>query len=147
MEEVMASKWSPNLATLALSQAPGAVPPKPCATSLNFYGTAHFSIQASIAASDAGLGGAVVVANITVNSAPFITTQPASLTVGAGNTAQFVVRASGTATLTYQWKFNGGAMAGATNATLNSTNTGKYTATGTGAGDWIYRVGRLLIVD
>ncbi len=39
--------------------------------------------------------------------APSITTQPASQTVTAGQTARFSVVASGTAPLTYQWRKNG----------------------------------------
>src|SRR5258708_16556784 len=38
--------------------------------------------------------------------APSITTQPASRTVTAGQTAAFTVAATGTAPLTYQWKKN-----------------------------------------
>src|SRR5439155_2755833 len=39
--------------------------------------------------------------------APSITTQPASQTVTAGQTASFSVAATGTAPLSYQWKKNG----------------------------------------
>ena len=40
-------------------------------------------------------------------AAPSITTQPASQTVTAGQTATFTVAATGTAPMTYQWKMNG----------------------------------------
>ena len=43
-----------------------------------------------------------------------ITTQPASQTVTAGQTATFSVTATGTAPLSYQWKKNGAAISGAT---------------------------------
>jgi hypothetical protein len=46
--------------------------------------------------------------------APSITTQPASVTVTAGQTATFSVVASGTAPLSYQWQKNGVAISGAT---------------------------------
>ena len=46
--------------------------------------------------------------------APVITSQPANATVTEGNTAQFSVTATGTAPLTYQWRRNGAAIAGAT---------------------------------
>jgi hypothetical protein len=45
---------------------------------------------------------------------PTITTQPASTTVAVGQTATFSVVASGTGTLTYQWRKNGAAIGGAT---------------------------------
>jgi len=61
---------------------------------------------------------------------PAITTQPTSLTVIAGSTATFSVTASGT-TLAYQWRRNGTAISGATNAThrIASTTTADNGAT------------------
>jgi len=50
------------------------------------------------------------------NMAPTITTQPASQTVTAGQTATFVVVASGTAPLSYQWQKNGANISGATSS-------------------------------
>jgi uncharacterized protein (TIGR02145 family) len=47
-------------------------------------------------------------------TAPSITTQPASQTVSVGQTATFTVGASGTPTLTYQWRKAGAAIGGAT---------------------------------
>ncbi len=60
---------------------------------------------------------------LTVNSgsggtAPTITTQPASRTVTAGQAASFSVTASGSATLTYQWRKSGTAISGATSSTF-----------------------------
>ncbi len=60
-------------------------------------------------------------ATLTVNAsavAPTITTQPASQTVTAGQTATFNVAATGTAPLSYQWKKNGTAISGATSSVL-----------------------------
>lgn len=73
-------------------------------------------------------------ATLTVVTAPAITTQPASKTVTAGGSATFSVVATGSATLTYQWKFNGSAISGATatSYTINncqSANAGSYTVT------------------
>ena len=48
---------------------------------------------------------------------PTITTQPASVTITAGQTATFNVAATGTAPLSYQWLQNGVAISGATGAT------------------------------
>ncbi len=65
--------------------------------------------------------------------APSITTQPASRTVTAGQTAGFTVAATGTAPLTYQWKKNGTAISGATSssyttpATTSSDNGAQFT--------------------
>ena len=69
-------------------------------------------------------------ATLTVNAAavaPSITTQPTNLTVTAGQAATFIVVASGTAPLSYQWQKNGTNISGATLAT--------YTTLATTAGD------------
>ena len=55
--------------------------------------------------------------------APTITTQPANQTITTGQSATFSVVASGTAPLTYQWKKNGTAIAGATSATYTTPAT------------------------
>ncbi len=59
--------------------------------------------------------------------------------VGAGGTAAFWVLARGTPRFSYQWNFNGGAIAGATNAVLvitdaQAANAGSYTVTVSNAG-------------
>lgn len=61
-----------------------------------------------------------------------ISKHPESITVSAGATAQISVTASGTPAPTYQWQFNGTAIAGATGTTLSlsnvsSANAGSYT--------------------
>ncbi len=55
--------------------------------------------------------------------APSITTQPASQTVTAGQTATFTVVASGTAPLSYQWQKNGANIAGATSSSYTTPAT------------------------
>jgi YVTN family beta-propeller protein len=70
--------------------------------------------------------------SITSGQLPLISAGPVNLNLTAGLTADFNVTASGPGTLTYQWKFNGVAIAGATNSTLtipsvNATNQGVYT--------------------
>jgi hypothetical protein len=65
-------------------------------------------------------------ATLTVNAAaaaPTITTQPASVTVTAGQTATFTVVASGTQPLSYQWAMNGSAISGATSASYTTPAT------------------------
>jgi Putative Ig domain len=56
----------------------------------------------------------VVHARPLANSAPSITSQPMSQTIGAGQMATFSVSASGTDLLSYRWKKNGMAITGAT---------------------------------
>ena len=75
--------------------------------------------------------------SITANFAPLapsITTQPVSQTVTTGSNVTFTVAASGAPPLTYQWKKNGVAIAGATTDTLSLSNVqlsdaGIYTVT------------------
>jgi hypothetical protein len=68
-------------------------------------------------------------AMLTVDSAPGITSQPANLTVTAGQTATFTVAATGTAPLGYQWQqgttnISGASSASYTIAATSSANTG-----------------------
>lgn len=67
-------------------------------------------------------------------AAPAITTQPSAQTVTAGGNVSFSVVATGTAPLTYQWKLNGAAIAGATSSSYaisnaQSSQAGDYTVT------------------
>jgi len=67
-----------------------------------------------------------VAATPTVNAAPVapsITTQPASQTVTAGQTASFSVAATGTSPLSFQWNKNGTAISGATSSTYTTPTT------------------------
>ena len=69
---------------------------------------------------------------VIVGLAPSISAQPQSHAMPVGTLASFAVTASGTGPLTYQWKFNGTAIALATNSTLSitnaqTTNNGSYT--------------------
>ena len=64
---------------------------------------------------------------------PTITTQPASQTVLANQTATFIVTATGSTPLSYQWRHNGTNIASATNSALVLTNVqfthyGNYSA-------------------
>jgi len=54
---------------------------------------------------------------------PVITSQPASTTNVAGTTASFIVAASGTAPLSYQWQKNGSDIPEATSATYTTPPT------------------------
>jgi hypothetical protein len=55
-------------------------------------------------------------------SGPIIVFQPTNQVVAAGRTAGFSVMASGAGTLSYQWRFNGTGITGATNGALTLTN-------------------------
>jgi alpha-tubulin suppressor-like RCC1 family protein len=66
----------------------------------------------------------VTVAPPPVVTAPSINTQPAALSVVAGNTATFTVTVNGTAPYTYQWRRNGSSIAGATSQVLTLLNVG-----------------------
>jgi|GEM_PF-1407407 len=59
---------------------------------------------------------------LTVLRPPFITAQPTNFTVLAGGTANFSVTAGGTPPLSFQWRFNGTNLPGATSATLSVPN-------------------------
>ena len=87
---------------------------------------------ANVQASQAGLYSVVVSnpygtavsanATLTVTTAPFVASHPQSLTVLKGTNAAFSVTAGGDGPFTYQWRFGGGTLAGATNNPLTLTN-------------------------
>ena len=73
-----------------------------------------------------------VVAVLTCNAPPYILSQPQNQMVGQGQNGSFSVASIGLAPVTYQWRRNGLAVAGATSSTLALTNiqanqAGSYT--------------------
>jgi trimeric autotransporter adhesin len=64
-----------------------------------------------------------LVATLTVSSAPNITTNPVSQTVGLNTNVTFTVAATGTAPLKFQWKKDGTNILNATNTTYQIPNT------------------------
>lgn len=59
--------------------------------------------------------------------APVIVTQPQSQSVASGQTVNLFVVATGTGTLTYQWRLNGVDIAGATSSSYAAAVVGNYT--------------------
>lgn len=65
----------------------------------------------------------ILVSSLSASAATVILTQPQALTVNAGSTAEFTVAAKNSSSeLSYQWKYNGNALAGKTNSTLLMEN-------------------------
>ncbi|HQL79366.1 MAG TPA: immunoglobulin domain-containing protein, partial [Verrucomicrobiota bacterium] len=94
--------------------------------------TASSYTRASVQPSDAGTYSVVVTnaygtatssgALLTVIVPPTITTEPLSQTVTQGTSATFTVAASGTTPFTYQWRFNGDNLSGATASSYTRAN-------------------------
>ena len=64
-----------------------------------------------------------VVATLTVGTPPSILQSPSSLVVLQGQSAAFNVGVNGDAPFTYQWRFNGNAVSGASASTYSVANT------------------------
>jgi YVTN family beta-propeller protein len=82
---------------------------------------------------------------------PLITAQPVNINVAVGSTAGFTVKATGAGSLTYQWRWNGVDLAGATNATLelssvSSANQGVYSVLVSDASGAVISSGAVLSV-
>ena len=96
--------------------------------------------------------GGVVCTSGSAPAGPAITTQPASITVAAGQTATFSVVASGSGTLTFQWSKNGAAIAGATAASFTTPATtaadsgARFTVAVTNAGGTVVSNAAILTV-
>ena len=72
-------------------------------------------------------------ATLTVNVPPAISAQPMAQSIAAGAMATFSVTATGTGTLSYQWKKNGTDITGGSGATTNSYTTPAMGYAGNGA--------------
>lgn len=95
------------------------------ASTLNFTATAGTAYSFAVDGFDADTGGITLNLAFTASGGTLatITTQPASVTVTAGGSATFtVVATAGSSTISYQWRRNGTAISGATNATLTLSN-------------------------
>ena len=105
----------------------------PLADGGNILGVLTSTLTVSnVLPSEAGSYGVVVsnffgsvtsaVAVLTVRGGPFITGQPVNQTKNAGESVSLNVSAGGTAPLSYQWRKEGGPLAGATDSSLILTN-------------------------
>jgi len=104
----------------------------------------NYSFAVADFANPVGVGpnatGVNFVASSTTPLPPGIATPPLSQTVGVGENVTFSVAATGSAPLTYQWRFNGASIAGATgnsyvSSNVQTTNAGNYSVVvGNGAG-------------
>ena len=101
-----------------------------------------------------GCAGSVSSSTSPANTkSTIITTQPAGQTVTAGQTATFTVAATGTGTLSYQWKKDGTAISGATStsyttpATTAADNGAQFTVTVTNSTGTVTSIAATLIVS
>lgn len=90
------------------------------------------TVTASAAEFDPNTSNNSASAATTVLNPPTISVQPQNRTVTNGANATFNVTAAGEPPLRYEWRFNGGAMAGQTNSSLTVSNAqvanaGSYT--------------------
>lgn len=85
-----------------------------------FFSPTSLDINSSGTLAIADLGNNLVrLASI---NPPAITGQPQSQTIARGQTASFSATATGSGTLSYQWYFNGGTIAGATTSSYTKSN-------------------------
>jgi hypothetical protein len=108
-------QWKKN--GVAISGATAASYTTPATTSAD--NNSQFTVTVSNSVSSVTSGAAV----LTVTVPPVISAQPSSRAVTMGQAASFSVTASGTGTLTYQWKKNGAAISGATAASYTTAAT------------------------
>jgi PKD repeat protein len=90
---------------------------------VNIYSNAGSYTVTLTAIGSAGTNTFARVAYVTAtNAPPLILTQPQDQTVGLGANATFTVVATGTPPLTYQWRFNGTNISGATASACTKSN-------------------------
>jgi hypothetical protein len=126
-------QWQKGGATLS-----GATTASYSVTNAQSADAGSYTCLVTNSAGSATSNAAALVVNAVV-VAPTITTAPQNATVTASAAASFTVVAGGTAPLSYQWRRDGTAITGATNATYSITSTqasdaGAYTCVVTNTG-------------
>lgn len=116
-------QWFKNGSTIAGATNATYTTPATASTDNN----SSFTVTVTNSVGSATSSAAILMVDASANVV--ITIQPASQTVYVGQTAQLSVAATGSPTLTYQWRKNGAAIAGATGSTyttpvLASTDNG-----------------------
>ena len=86
-------------------------------TNVQTSNAGNYSVVVTNVAGSAASSNAV----LTVNVPPAITQQPVNMATNAGGSVTFSITATGTPPLNYQWYFNSGVLANATNAVLTLT--------------------------
>jgi uncharacterized repeat protein (TIGR02543 family) len=125
-------QWRKNGADIA-----GATAPSFSIASIQFSDAGVYTVVVSNGAGSVASDPAPLIVSATPVP-PTIVTQPMSLTVVAGAQAQFTVIAEGSSPLSFQWRKDGAAIPGATDATYtiasaSADDAGSYTVTVTNA--------------
>jgi hypothetical protein len=89
---------------------------------VSFSVTAGTRYEVAVDGYSAGLGGAIEFHIGLPNPFPIVTTQPQSFLVDPGANVTFNVGVGGNGPFTYQWRFNGANLAGATSSSLARNN-------------------------
>ena len=86
--------------------------------------TGFSPVQAGVNVALGAVTGNMYEQNLTFSTSgpPTISSQPQNLTVAQGSNATFSVSLNGTAPFSYQWRFGGGDLAGATQSAYTRTN-------------------------
>ncbi|HYL71983.1 MAG TPA: hypothetical protein VEY89_11845 [Candidatus Dormibacteraeota bacterium] len=112
-------QWSKNGARISAATATSYT--TPAATAANDGDT--YAVMISNSVGSVASAGARLMVSSPAAGPPTITSQPQDTSVVAGAAAPFSVVATGSAPLTYQWRKNGNAIAGATAAGYTTTTT------------------------
>jgi hypothetical protein len=96
--------------------------------------------------------GNIVVQVANIQAVPQISGQPVAQIVGPGDSATFSVVVSDSSGVTFQWKFNGNDIPGATTESLlltnvSTTNEGQYSAVATNSAGSVTSVSAKLLLD
>src|SRR6202030_1514897 len=111
-------QWKKNSAVISGANSSSYTTP----TTMSSDSGTQFTVVVNNAVGSATSSAAMLTVT-TASVAPSITTQPASQTVTAGQTATFSVAATGTAPMTYQWRKNTVAISGANSSSYTTPVT------------------------